>query len=85
LEFFLSVEAHESTHWKWMAWVSEILWREPNSQREVPDMDFIKSAKATGIHFSDTTQHNEIHETPDSKPGANDGSGAKGWVCAAKC
>ena len=57
---------------------------EPNSQREVPDMDFIKSAKATGIHFSDTTQHNEIHETPDSKSGANDGSGAKGWVCAAK-
>jgi hypothetical protein len=43
-------------------------------------VDPIATAKATGQHFSDTTQHNEIHETPDSKPKANDGHGERGWA-----
>jgi hypothetical protein len=42
--------------------------------------DPIAHAKATGQHFSDTSKHNEIHETPDSKPSANDLDSARGFA-----
>jgi hypothetical protein len=40
-----------------------------NSMRDVPDMDFIAKAKAEGSHWTDSTQHTEITQTPDSKTG----------------
>jgi hypothetical protein len=50
--------------------------------------DPIATAKATGTHFSNTTNHNVITPTPDSKPGKSDGylggknspDGARGWA-----
>jgi hypothetical protein len=50
--------------------------KQPNTQhlkqgRAYPDP--IATAKATGTHFSGTTKHNVITQTPDSTSGANDG------------
>jgi hypothetical protein len=50
--------------------------------------DPIASAKASGTHFSNTTNHNVIVPTRDSKPVASDGylggknspDGARGWA-----
>jgi hypothetical protein len=65
--------------------------KQPNTQhlkqgKAYPDP--IATAKATGTHFSDTTKHNRITPTPDSRPGACDGhlggdnspDGRKGWA-----
>ena len=49
--------------------------------------DPIASAKASGTHFSNTTNHNVVTPTPDSKSkadgylgGKNSPEGARGWA-----
>ena len=42
--------------------------------------DPVHTAKVQGTHWSDSANHVEIHETPDSKPKASDAHGEKGWV-----
>jgi hypothetical protein len=41
--------------------------------------DPIHKAKLDGTHWSGTSQHNEIHPTPDSKTGASNPDG-RGWA-----
>jgi hypothetical protein len=50
--------------------------------------DPLHKAKLDGRHWSDTSTHNKITPTPDSKPSANDGrlggdnspDGGRGWA-----
>ncbi len=42
--------------------------------------DPIVTAKVQGTHFTDACKHTEIHETPDSKPSANDLDSPRGWA-----
>ena len=42
--------------------------------------DPIATAKVQGTHFTDACKHTEIHDTPDSKPSANDLDSPREWA-----